>query len=180
MKNLFQTLVICLVLTTCLQAQCDIKVNKDGFAGTRHVETTFEWLSQKDGIASCSISTFYDGTPQIIISVCFDGNEHYYVTKKHEVIFHVKNHEPIRRNNNKKNGSKSSKYGDERCAVYTIPIDDELRTVFMKKEKECTLTKLNFSHSLGVEEIKIKKKNSKVLGNQVKCVYDISMDWSKK
>jgi hypothetical protein len=180
MKIVLNGFIILIMLSGSLQAQCDFKVNETSSTGIKHVVTNFEWLSEKGVVASFGITSFYDGTPHFNISVCFPGDEHFFIDKEHEVTFHFKEGKPIKKNNYIKRGSKKSKYGVERCNVYAIPIDDELRTRFMKEKKECALTKLEFTHSLGQEEVKIKKKYSNVIGNQVKCIYELSMDWPEK
>ena len=172
--------IIILLLTGSLQAQCDFKVNKENSSGVKHVETNFEWLSEKGKVVSFGISSFYDGTPHFNISVCFPGDEHFLIDKEHEVTFHFKDAEPIKKNNYLRKGATKSKYGVERCNVYTIPIDDELKTMFIKAESECALKKIDFTHSIGAEEVEIKKKYANVIGDQVKCIYALSTEWPEK
>ena len=182
MKNLkFISINVCLIFSCYLQAQCDLEVNKDGFAGTKHVETSYEWLSQSGSTyVSSKISSFYDGTPHIQLVVRFFGLEHFYIDKEHEVIFHFNDRDPIKKNNFLRKGAKNSKEGTYRSVVYTIPIDEELKNIFLKPKNECALSKIEFTHSLGNGESKVKKKYKNTLGDQTKCVYEVSMDWPKK
>ncbi len=172
--------ILSLLLSSSLQAQCDFKVNEESPSGIKHVVTNFEWLSEKGVVASFGISSFYDGTPHFNISVCFPGDEHFHIDKEHEVTFYFKDAEPIKRNNYIRKGANKSKYGVEMCNVYTIPIDEELRTMFMKEESECALKKLEFTHSNGKEEVEVKKKYANIIGKHVKCIYELSMEWPEK
>ena len=182
MKSLkYKSILICLIFSCYLQAQCELEVNKDGFAGSKHVETSYKWLSQNGSTyVSSRISSFYDGTPHIQLVVRFFGSEHFYIDKKHEVIFNFKDMEPIRKNNFIRTGAKKSKEGTYRSVVYTIPIDEELRNIFLKPKNECALTKVEFTHSKGNGESNVKKKYKNTIGDQTKCVYEVSMDWPKK
>lgn len=174
MRTIINLLIISFISIGSLSAQCDLKVNKEAFAGKKHkkhVETHSDLLSSENGALYSAISNFYDGSPQFKIMVCLDS-DHYSISKDDEVIFHIKNHEPIKRNNLLRAGAKKTKLGSAsyRCATYTIPVDEELKTVFLKGKKECTLEKLEFTHKLGTASFKIKKKYANVLGGHMKCV----------
>lgn len=177
MNTFLKLLIIFIISFSGLNAQCDLKVNKDAFAGKKHkkhIETYSDLLcNSKEGVLYSGISNFYDGSPHFQIMVCLKG-DHYSISKDHEVVFHIKDGQTIRKNNLLRTGAKKTKLGSGsyRCATYTIPIDDELRTLFMKDEKECALEKLEVTHKLGSSEFKIKKKYRNVLGQHVKCVFE--------
>lgn len=174
MNTLLKFLVILTLSISGLNAQCDLKVNKAAFEGKKHekhVETYSDLLcNTKEGVLYSGISNFYDGTPHFEIMVCLKG-EHFLVTKENEVTFYIKDGVSVTKSNLLRKGAKKTKLGSGsyRCVTYTIPIDDELKALFMKGEKECALEKIGMTHNLGSSEFKIKKKFRNLLGQHVKC-----------
>ena len=176
MRTILKTLIVVLISISGLPAQCDLKVNKDAFKGKKHkkhVETHSDLLSTKGGALYSGISNFYDGSPHFKIMVCLKG-DHYSISKDDVVTFHIKDGESIQRNNFIRTGAKKTKLGSGtyRCATYTVTIDEELSTLFLKDKKECALEKLEVTHKKGSAEFKIKKKYANVLGQHLKCVME--------
>lgn len=174
MSTILKTLFCVLIFTNGLYAQCDLKVDKEAFKGkqhSKHVETHSDLVSMSDGVLYSGISNFYDGSPQFKIQVCLDS-DHYSISKDDEVTFYIKGGESIKRKNLLRTGAKKKQVGSGtyRCATYTIPIDNELNSVFLKDEKKCALEKLEVTHSLGTATFKVKKKYANVLGQHVKCI----------
>jgi len=176
MKFILNTLIVLLMTATGINAQCEFKTNEvNESKGGKLVITYSDLLHNKGKAADWKVvyggvSNFYDGTPQIELMVCL-ADEHFFIKKDDDIVFHFKNGESVSKKNYLRSGAKKKKIGSGKtyCATYSVPLDDELKTIFLKDKKESAIQSLTFSHNRGTEEFKLKKKYANVTSEQVKC-----------